>query len=71
MTRIVHGGFCPPSASKTSPKLVLGYGTSDGLGNWTLTLTLNLASGTYTLYAQAQDNYGVVGDPTALTLTVQ
>ena len=52
-------------------KVVLGTGTSDGSGNWILTFTVNLTSGNYTLYAQAQDNYGVVGDPTALTLTVQ
>jgi uncharacterized delta-60 repeat protein len=55
----------------TGNKVVLGYGTSDGAGDWILNFTVNLASGTYTLYAQAQDNYGVVGDPAALTLTVQ
>ncbi len=52
-------------------KVILGYGASDGLGDWILNFTVNLASGTYTLYAQAQDNYGVLGDPDALTLTVQ
>jgi hypothetical protein len=35
-----------------------------------LNFTVNLAFGTYSLYAQAQDNYGVLGDPDALTLTV-
>jgi uncharacterized delta-60 repeat protein len=55
----------------TGNKVVLGYGTSDGLGDWTLAFTVNLASGTYTLYGQAQDNYGVLGEPDALTLTVQ
>jgi uncharacterized delta-60 repeat protein len=55
----------------TGTKQVLGYGTSDGLGNWTLSFTVSLPPGTYTLYAQAQDSYGVFGDPLALTLTVQ
>jgi hypothetical protein len=55
----------------TGTKQVLGYGTADGLGNWTLTVTINLAPGTYTLYAQAEDSYGVFGDPLALSLTVQ
>jgi uncharacterized delta-60 repeat protein len=52
-------------------EVILGYGTSDGLGDWILNFNINLASGTYTLYAQAQDNYGVLGDPDALTLTGQ
>lgn len=52
-------------------KVVLGNGTKDSSGDWTLTFAVNLASGTYTLYAQAEDNYGVLGDPDALTLTVQ
>jgi hypothetical protein len=52
-------------------KVILGYGTSDGSGDWILNFNVNLAPGTYTLYAQAQDNYGVLGDPDALTLTVQ
>jgi uncharacterized delta-60 repeat protein len=55
----------------TGNKVVLGTGTSDGSGDWILNFNVNLASGTYTLYAQAQDNYGVLGDPDALTLTVQ
>src|SRR5262249_51618524 len=52
-------------------KAVLGYGTEDSSGDWILNFTVNLASGTYTLYAQAQDSDGVLGDPAALTLTVQ
>jgi uncharacterized delta-60 repeat protein len=55
----------------TGTKQVLGYGTADGLGNWVLSFTVNLAPGTYTLYAQAEDGYGAFGDPLALTLTVQ
>jgi hypothetical protein len=36
-----------------------------------LSFTVNLASGTYTLYAQAEDSYGVFGDPLPESLTVQ
>jgi len=49
---------------------VLGYGTQSS-GVWTLNYTVSLVSGTYTLYAQAEDNYNVLGDPMALTLVVQ
>jgi hypothetical protein len=52
-------------------KQVLGYGTQNSPGVWTLTFTVSLTSGTYTVYAQAEDNYGVSGDPLGLTLTVQ
>jgi uncharacterized delta-60 repeat protein len=55
----------------TGTKQVLGYGTSDGLGHWTLSITISLPPGSYTLYAQAEDSYGVFGDPFALALTVQ
>jgi uncharacterized delta-60 repeat protein len=55
----------------TGTKQVLGYGTQTSPGVWTLSYTVNLASGTYTIYAQAEDSYGVFGDPFALTLTVQ
>jgi uncharacterized delta-60 repeat protein len=54
----------------TGTKQVLGYGTSDGLGDWTLSFTVSLAPGSYTLYAQAQDGYGAFGDPLALDLQV-
>jgi uncharacterized delta-60 repeat protein len=50
---------------------LLGYGTQTSPGAWTFTFTVNLTSGTYTLYAQAEDSNGVFGDPFALTLTVQ
>jgi uncharacterized delta-60 repeat protein len=52
-------------------KHVLGNGSQTSPGVWTLTFTVNLASGTYALYAQAEDIYSVFGDPVALTLTVQ
>ena len=51
-------------------KHVLGYGTQTSPGVWTFNFTVNLTSGTYTLYAQAEDSYGVFGDPLALTLQV-
>jgi uncharacterized delta-60 repeat protein len=50
---------------------LLGYATQTSPGVWTFTFTVSLAPGTYTLFAQAQDSYGVFGDPVALTLTVQ
>jgi hypothetical protein len=37
---------------------------------WTLTAKVNLAPGTYTVYAQAEDSSGLFGDPATLTLTV-
>jgi hypothetical protein len=47
---------------------VLGYGTSDS-GAWTLAWsTMGYAAGTYTVFAQATDSYGAVGDPAALSL---
>jgi len=52
-------------------KQVLGNATQTSPGVWTLNFTVNLASGTYTIYAQAEDSYGVFGDPFALSLTVQ
>ena len=41
-------------------------------GAWTLSSpkTFGLSAGTYTLFAQAEDSYGVFGDPVAITLTV-
>jgi uncharacterized delta-60 repeat protein len=51
-------------------KQALGYGTQTSPGVWTLNYTVNLASGSYTLYAQAQDSDGVFGDPLAATLQV-
>lgn len=54
----------------TGAKQVLGYGTQTSPGAWTLSFTVNLTPGTYTLFSQAEDGYGVFGDPTTLTLTV-
>jgi uncharacterized delta-60 repeat protein len=51
-------------------QVVLGTVTSpDGSGNWDL--TVSLPAGSYTLYAQAEDSYMVLGDPFALNLSVQ
>jgi uncharacterized delta-60 repeat protein len=49
---------------------LLGYGTQTSPGVWTLTFTVNLAPGSYTLIAQAEDSDGVFGDPSAISLTV-
>jgi uncharacterized delta-60 repeat protein len=49
----------------------LGYATQSSPGVWSFTFTVNLAPGSYTLFTQAEDSDGAVGDATALTLTVQ
>src|SRR5262249_4179414 len=49
---------------------LLGYGTSSN-GIWTLNYMVSLSSGSYTLYAQATDSDGIIGDSAFLTLTVQ
>jgi hypothetical protein len=48
----------------------LGYGTQTSPGVWSLTYTVGLTAGDYTVYAQAMDNFGVFGEPAALTLQV-
>jgi uncharacterized delta-60 repeat protein len=50
---------------------LLGYGTQASPGVWTFSFTVNLPPGTYTLFAQAQDNDGALGDLVSLALTVQ
>jgi uncharacterized delta-60 repeat protein len=49
---------------------LLGYGTNSG-GTWTLSGTIGLATGSYTLLAEATDSTGVIGDSSFLSLTVQ
>jgi hypothetical protein len=51
---------------------LLGTGTQTGTGTWTFTFdTSGWASGTYTLFAQAEDSYGAGSDPLALSLAVR
>jgi hypothetical protein len=54
-------------------QVTLGTVTVSSAGSWTLTsaTAFGLPAGTYTIYAQAEDSYGVFGDPVAITLTVQ
>jgi hypothetical protein len=54
-------------------KVTLGTVSQSTGGAWTLTsaTAFGLPSGTYTLYAQAEDNYGIFGDPLTMTLTIQ
>jgi hypothetical protein len=59
------------SIDSTGAKQQLGTATQTSPGVWTLNYTVTLASGTYTIYAQAEDNYSLYSDPFALTLTVQ
>jgi uncharacterized delta-60 repeat protein len=50
----------------------LGNVTHNTDGSWSCAFdTTGYASGTYTLYAQATDNYGALGNPVDLTLTIQ
>jgi hypothetical protein len=50
---------------------LLGYATQTSPGVWTFAFTVGLAPGSYTLFAQAEDSFGVLGDLAGLTLTVQ
>ncbi|MFO0841569.1 MAG: hypothetical protein U0797_04090 [Gemmataceae bacterium] len=51
--------------------LLLGRGTRNSDGSWSFVFdTTGYAPGTYTLYAQATDNYGALGNPVSLTLTL-
>jgi uncharacterized delta-60 repeat protein len=47
---------------------LLGYGTQTSPGVWTFNFTVSLAPGSYTLFAQAEDNYGLFSDLFAVTL---
>jgi uncharacterized delta-60 repeat protein len=49
---------------------LLGDGTQSSPGVWTLTFAVNLAPGSYTLLAVAQDSDGVFGDPVATSAGV-
>jgi uncharacterized delta-60 repeat protein len=57
--------------SGTNADTLLGYGTLNSSGVWTFTWsTTGLTAGTYKLFAQAQDNYGVYSDAASLTVTL-
>jgi uncharacterized delta-60 repeat protein len=49
---------------------LLGYATQTSPGVWTFTYTVSLAPGSYTLFAQAEDNYSLFSDPLAVSLQV-
>jgi hypothetical protein len=59
------------SIDRSGAQQQLGTGTQTSLGVWTFTFTVNLAPGSYTLFAQAEDSDGIFSDPLALSLTVQ
>jgi uncharacterized delta-60 repeat protein len=48
----------------------LGYGARQADGTWALTVTADLAPGTYTLLALAVDSTGVISDPVGIYLDV-
>jgi hypothetical protein len=51
--------------------LLLGYGAKNADGTWSLTFDMTaLASGSYTFFAVALDDYGVFSDPFKLNLQV-
>jgi hypothetical protein len=52
-------------------KTLLGCGTQTSLDVWTLTLTVGLAPGSYTLLAEVWDSNGRSSQPLQLTLTVR
>ena len=56
---------------ETGTDMLIGYATQTSPGVWTFTFTVTLGPGTYTLFAQAEDNYGLFSDPFALSLIVQ
>src|SRR5262249_31381475 len=50
---------------------LLGYGTETGTGTWTYTFSLSgWAAGTSTVFAVAEDSYGVFSDPIPLSLSL-
>ncbi len=70
--RLVHRQPQPGDGKLDSGDKLLGYAIQASPGVWTLTFsTTGWAAGTYTLFAQAEDSYGIFGDPFAITLTVQ
>jgi uncharacterized delta-60 repeat protein len=58
------------AVDQSGNQFLLGYGTLSN-GVWTLNDTVTLASGSYTLFGQATDSDGIIGDSALLTLTVQ
>jgi uncharacterized delta-60 repeat protein len=68
---VTSGSSTTLTASNFTDSNPSSTGTQTSPGVWTFTFTVNLAPGTYTLFAQAEDNFGVFGDPLALVLTVQ
>jgi hypothetical protein len=50
---------------------LLGYATQTSPGMWTFSFTVSMPPGTDTLFARAEDNYGLFSNPFALTLIVQ
>jgi uncharacterized delta-60 repeat protein len=58
------------AVDQSGNRYLLGYGTYSN-GAWTLNDTVSLASGSYTLLAEATDSDGIVGDSAFLPLTVQ
>ena len=58
------------AVDSSGAQTLLGYGTQSN-GVWTLNYAVSLASGSYTLFAQATDSDGIIGDSAFLTLSLQ
>jgi len=58
------------SVNSSGTEQLLGYGTANADGTWTLTFTADLEPESYTLLALAVDSEGDVSDPFSLTLEV-
>jgi uncharacterized delta-60 repeat protein len=58
--------YIDSSGNQVTPGTV----TTGSGGAWSLTFTVTLSPGLYSVYAQATDSYGVFGDPLGLTLQV-
>jgi hypothetical protein len=58
------------AVDQSGNRYLLDYGANSS-GTWTLNATVGLASGSYTLLAEATDSDGIVGDSAFLPLTVQ
>jgi uncharacterized delta-60 repeat protein len=56
---------------ETGTDMLLGYGTQTSPGVWTLTFsTAGWTAGSFTLFGQAEDNYGVFSDALAVSLVL-
>jgi hypothetical protein len=72
---VTQVAFCVDSNGNGVPDAgdtLLGYGSQSSTGTWTfMFLTAGWATGSYTLFAQAEGSYGAFSDPFTLDLAPQ